>query len=177
MLDFRRDPLDRPFNSVQEHDEHIISLWNSNVDPKDNVYILGDLSFLPKGELLGALYRMNGNKHLVLGNHDKRNLNNEVKKRFCWVKDYYELKYEGQHIVMSHYPMLVWNKHYRGSWMLHGHSHGHLKEDPLAKRMDVGLDAAKNLLPSKEMRPLSFEEVKKVMDNRGFKALDHHGAQ
>jgi calcineurin-like phosphoesterase family protein len=58
----------RPFKSIQEHDEELVRRWNETVGPKDTVWHLGDVFFGREGhKILGML---NGNKKLVLGNHD-----------------------------------------------------------------------------------------------------------
>ncbi|MBQ3404908.1 MAG: hypothetical protein IJG63_05785 [Oscillospiraceae bacterium] len=36
---------DRPFRSIEEHDETLISNWNSVVQPRDDVFILGDFAY------------------------------------------------------------------------------------------------------------------------------------
>ena len=63
----------RPFKSAHEMNETIIANYNALVSPSDTVYMLGDLgilnsSALPKLE--SVIQRLNGNKHLILGNHD-----------------------------------------------------------------------------------------------------------
>ena len=64
---------DRPFNDVFEMNEKILDNWNESIKPSDKVYHLGDVYF---GGGLGPEYwdsflsRLNGNKRLVLGNHD-----------------------------------------------------------------------------------------------------------
>jgi len=62
---------DRPFSSVEEMDEHLISAWNKSVRPNDSVYILGDLIFRSTASPDSYLSRLRGKKHLILGNHDK----------------------------------------------------------------------------------------------------------
>jgi len=63
----------RPFKSVDEMNYKIIKNLNMYVTHEDDLYILGDLTFLSpsKWETLGKLIRqINGRKHLILGNHD-----------------------------------------------------------------------------------------------------------
>jgi calcineurin-like phosphoesterase family protein len=61
----------RGFATVEEHDEHIIASWNSVVDKRDVTYILGDVTMEKKASY-ALLDRLNGVKHVVLGNHDRR---------------------------------------------------------------------------------------------------------
>lgn len=173
---------DRPFANVKEMNEAMIDNWNSVVKPDDVVFHLGDFAFADPENFLD---RLNGRKRLVLGNHDKSITGNTLKK-FEWVKPYAEVYINDstlppttdrwgkkvadgrQHIVLMHYAMRVWNKSHHGSWMLYGHSHGSLPDDPNALSIDVGVD-------SHNFRPVSYEEVKQIMSSKQFKPVDHHG--
>lgn len=62
------EPEHRPFDTIEEHDEKLIELWNKRVEPKDIVWHLGDVAL--KQSALGIVARLNGEKRLVLGNHD-----------------------------------------------------------------------------------------------------------
>lgn len=154
---------DRPFKSVDEMNEALIKNWNAKVKPQDTIYHLGDFCMASEGQRI--LDRLNGKKHLVKGNHDKKGA-----KLNGWesVSDYLEFKHNKQLIVMSHYAMRVWNKSHYGSWMLYGHSHGSLPDDPNAKSFDVGVDCH-------NYAPLSFSEVKAIMAKKNMVAVDHHG--
>lgn len=65
----KRVPEFRPWATVEEHDREIIARWNAVVNPKDTVWHLGDVWFGKDGHL--ALAELNGNKRLVMGNHDR----------------------------------------------------------------------------------------------------------
>lgn len=71
----------RPFFTLSEMQDTIISNWNSRVTKADNVYILGDM-FWYNEEAPDILDKLKGNKFLVLGNHDRPNT--EMVKRFVW---------------------------------------------------------------------------------------------
>lgn len=58
----------REFESIEEHDEHIVKCWNEVVRPQDKVYHLGDVVINRKA--LPIFSRLNGHKRLVRGNHD-----------------------------------------------------------------------------------------------------------
>lgn len=162
----------RPFETVEEMNEALIERWNNKVPKTARVYVLGDFSFLKKAETEAVLDRLHGRICLVRGNHDKNRIDGPITKRFEWVKDYYESKTDdGRKVVMSHYAMVVWNKSHFGSWMLHGHSHGYLKDDTRIRRLDVGVDTHPNL------EPYSFEEIKQRMESRGIVAFDQHQPQ
>lgn len=69
------DYENRPYCSVEEMDEALIANWNSVVKKQDKVYLLGDLSFYGDKETEKIVHRLKGMKYLVLGNHDKTNVN------------------------------------------------------------------------------------------------------
>lgn len=127
----------RGFLTTEEMDTCLINCWNRVVGNHDIIYHLGDLSFHKADKTLSILYQLNGQICMVKGNHDR--FNSDMKQRFTWIKDYYELKQGSKTIVMCHYPFETWNKSHYGSWHLHGHSHGNLQTKSLG-RMDVGVD-------------------------------------
>lgn len=63
----------RPFDTLNEMHDAIITGWNSVVKPSDKVYMLGDLT-LERGENFEPTARvvaeLQGQKRMLLGNHD-----------------------------------------------------------------------------------------------------------
>jgi calcineurin-like phosphoesterase family protein len=149
--------------------EGMITNWNAMVRPGDLVYHLGDFAFTTPEVATKIARRLNGQKYLVFGNHDKRlRKEPDFLKHWIWAKDFAEIKVGDQKIVLCHYAMLTWNQSHRGSWNLHGHSHGSLPDDPNANRVDVGVDCW-------DYQPVHFDTIKSLMDKKTFKPLDHHG--
>ena len=158
---------ERPFSTVEKMNEHLIRVWNRCVPRNGRVFHVGDFSFGNRKRTEEILDRLHGQIHLVRGNHD-RAIKGALAQRFASVQDYLELKTpDGTKVVMSHYPMVTWNKAHHGSWMLHGHSHGNLL-DVGNRRIDVGVDT------HTVFAPYSFEEIEARMDGRGFVQVDHH---
>lgn len=158
----------RPFSNEEEMDEALIANWNSKVQPGDTVYHLGDIFFCKEDRALSILRRLNGQKFLVFGNHDKLVKNSaRVREQFAQCTDYKEVTIEDQKIILCHYPMITWNRSHRGSWMLHGHCHGSLVYPFEARIHDVGVDP-------NGLHPLSFEDVRRIMNTKKFSAVDHH---
>ena len=165
----------RPFKDVEQMDAMLIKNWNSVVGYQDDVYHLGDFSLTSAERSLRILEQLNGNKHLIKGNHEKSVLEKSfTREKFAWIKDYYELKVEDldargnrQSIVLLHYAMKVWNKSHHGAWHLYGHSHGSLPDDINSLSFDVGVD-------SHDYFPISYEQVKRIMSKKEFKPIDHH---
>lgn len=166
----------RPFKSVEDMNEKLIAEWNARVDQHDTVYHLGDFAFMPYDVLKRTARRLNGTKHLILGNHDKEIIKNRQdllsSGTFATIQNYYELKTEGEFIVLFHYGQRVWNKSHHGSIMLYGHSHGSLP--PFGKSVDVGVDCKEI---TEEYRPVSLTEVLAYMKKREFISVDHHGME
>lgn len=115
----------RPFETLEEMNLTIIKNWNNAVHSKDCVYILGDLAW--KNSLaIEVLKQLKGRKFLIKGNHDKPS--EELCKYFEWVKDYAKIVDQSGHnpaekIVLSHYPMISWDKSHHGVVHLYGHVH------------------------------------------------------
>lgn len=163
----------RPFKDVDHMNEELIKSWNNVVDEDDEVYHIGDVSLMSPEKTSEVLYRLNGKIYLIRGNHEKSVMKKQYNRdRFEWILPKAEITIEGQFIILDHYSGRVWNKSHRGSWMLYGHSHNSLEYDPWGKSMDVGVDSAYKILG--EYRPFSFEEVKRILDKREIKFIDHH---
>src|SRR5687767_6005129 len=61
----------RPYASVEEMDEAMITNWNDRVRPGDTVYHLGDFTFYRREDQQRRIIdSLNGNIKLILGNHD-----------------------------------------------------------------------------------------------------------
>jgi calcineurin-like phosphoesterase family protein len=171
----------RPFNDVEEMNETIIENWNNKV-PKDGVvFFLGDLSFKSFKQTEEIFSKLNGTIHVINGNHDRwkvvKNLNIasiqnmlEIKVLDSSVENH---RFDGrQPISLCHYPLLVWDKHHAGSWHLHGHCHHNLvnngqhTEYYKRKVIDVGTNGH-------NYTPLSYDDVKNIMNNKDIKLIDH----
>lgn len=70
---------------------------------------------------------LNGNKHLIIGNHDKKFLKNrDFREQFVEVTNYKEITLDDREkkgIVLCHYPIPCFNHHYYGWYHLYGHVH------------------------------------------------------
>lgn len=113
----------RCFSSIQEHDELLIKNWNSVVTNQDEVYILGDFSWLYARETEEIIKKLNGSKFLVKGNHDRFAKDGACKKLFQGIYDYKMIQDGDKNVVLSHYPIMFWNGQHRKSVHLFGHVH------------------------------------------------------
>jgi calcineurin-like phosphoesterase family protein len=158
----------------ENHTEWLVDVWNKNVTPADVCYNLGDYSFAKKYEDIAKFTeRLNGNKILIKGNHDRReNLDRLVKDKLitAWY-DYKEIKIGETSVCLFHFPVSSWNKQGHSSWHLHGHCHGN-HADSKGKMLDVGIDSAYNIY--KEHKFFTEEDIAVYMQDLSVYVADHH---
>lgn len=116
----------RPFNDVTEMNEYIIRKWNNTVAPNDKVYHLGDVTFKYGREFNELMSRLNGQKRLILGNHDK--IKGTDLMRWFEKVDLWKGFKEGD-FTCSHIPLRLENLR-DGKFNVHGHIHQNVMEDP-----------------------------------------------
>lgn len=141
----------RPFESVEEMNEGLIQKWNENIKPHDEVYHLGDFSFGKKELTASVLERLNGQIHLVRGNHDSQFDSNlkDYLTSMNWYKAIPRKRF-GHKMFLMHFPIECWDSMEYGSIMLHGHLHGDASHDGVSvkpNRMDVGIDTRMGYTP------------------------------
>ena len=154
-------------DAIMRMDCFIIDKWNSIVDKHDEVYILGDFSFHGVEKTQRIFHRLNGNKHLIIGNHDGSGSAiqgwatcKQMRLLDC-KKSRFDFLTENKRLFMCHFPMQSWGYLEKGSIMLHGHCHGRidaLNESIPGLRLDVGWDGQKNMW--------SLEDIVEYMDNK-----------
>lgn len=157
-------------SDVEEMNEVLIANHNSVVNPTDTVFYLGDFSFGGPKETREIIRRLNGNKILILGNHDKViEDNRDIQLMFNSVHTEYTLKIDKKtSLFMHHFPFHIWNKAHYGVFHLHGHVHGSLKQEDM-RRLDIGVDNR----PLGDMMPWSWDEVYDTLKDKSYRI--HHG--
>lgn len=146
---------DRPFRDTRDMDEALVANWNRRVGPNDTVFHLGDFCWR-KGNGRSILAQLRGRKHLILGNHDAK----EIAAADDWesIGHYQMIRREpGVHpdLVLFHYPIEEWDNVRHGAVHLHGHVHARLP--PTRQRLDVGVDCW-------DFAPVSLDEVLAVAE-------------
>lgn len=137
----------RPFNSVEEMDEQMISNWNSIVEKDDIVYHLGDFGNYE------TIRKLNGNIILLFGNYEHREILSvnhllelgfkEVdtwKKRTILLEDIKSDTYKEDNLYlnMAHEPSNINNHYCKNEFNIFGHIH----KLQMVKRfgLNVGVD-------------------------------------
>lgn len=138
----------RPFENADEMNEIMIAKWNAVVGKQDKVFHLGDFSFLNKDKTAAIVSRLNGYKHLILGNHDRG------RSRAWWLDAGFEEVSEYPIIYkdfffLSHEPMYM-NRH-MPYVNVHGHIHSQKYEG--ANYFNVSVEHW-------DYTPLTFEQIR-----------------
>ena len=148
----------RPHKTLKEMHTDIIFKWNKRVSKKDTVYMLGDIASTSNAEetreLISILKQLNGKKVLIVGNHDRKILNN-YGFRSCFIKiEEYLRIFDNKHkVILFHFPIEDWESKKKGAIHLHGHIHN--KEISFIKnRFHVGCDVNR-------FTPLTLAEILK----------------
>jgi calcineurin-like phosphoesterase family protein len=168
----------------------IINKVNEIVRPNDIIFNLGDFCLnTTEEEFESFLSALNcQNIYYITGNHNsrikdayKKALQSELGradinaypvryKNIVFCGDYMEVVIDGQLIIMCHYPMDVFNEMRHSAIMVCGHSHYTYEKTRSdyqgSKRLDLSWDG--------HMKPLSFQEVRNIMNKKNIPELDHH---
>lgn len=139
--------LQRNFNDITEHNNHVIKQHNQTVKPSDTIYLLGDICF--DENKLNIVSQLNGNKILVLGNHDKFNslsyLNNGIQK----IQGAIKLKYNHKRFILTHIPI---SEYCFDNYALNIHGHLHNKTLRDKRYVNVCMERINYI-------PISIDEV------------------
>lgn len=159
----------RPFCDKDEMNRVLIENWNNTVGKDDLVIHGGDVIFNGNNtsQARKILNELNGKIILVKGNHDGKMLkDSSLRKRFEGIYDTYEVHDGGDTIIVSHMPLLEWNKMYRGAKLFYGHIHNNIDNDTyhiMAKyrpeAYNIGVDIT-------SYKPCTKEEV--ISYNKAF---------
>lgn len=158
-----------------EHDEYLIEVINQTVTANDELYILGDLGLsTARGFMLTAskLCLLNvpaRNRHLIIGNHDGKNITQTMKDilgpQFADIQKLGIISFEKDIVILTHHPSLIHYDQMRIAtgitsnatdlksqksslqipedlWHLYGHTHSkNPYEFGCKKHVNVGIDA------------------------------------
>lgn len=180
----------RGYDSAAHAAQQVAHKINERVGKNDTLFFIGD-GFLNATEEQVELWfdSINcDNIFYLYGNHESipyRLYKKEIFKTFfrddievyplkienvTYLGNYQEIEIGKQRIVLSHFPLHVFNKGHHGAWAISGHSHMTDKtrcpDYPYGKVLDVGWDKRNDVW--------SFDEIFEVMKNKSVKIHDHH---
>ena len=105
--DFIYEP--RGFDSVWDMNDAIVKNWNKVVHPEDVVYVLGDIMLGNNDKGIKLLRQLNGNLHIILGNHDTDMRRELYYQSWNVIDTSYadRFNYGKYHFYCSHYPTIT----------------------------------------------------------------------
>lgn len=112
----------RPFVSCEQMNGELIKRWNQVITNRDRVFVLGDMFWCKGDEAVCVLEKLNGQKFLVKGNHDRCH-DTKFFKQFASINEYMEVEDDGRKVVLCHYPIPCFKNHFYGWYHLYGHVH------------------------------------------------------
>ncbi len=108
-----------------DHNEYMVQRWNQVVGQDDRILHLGDLFFWrnngPEKFEEDILPRLNGDKYLIIGNHDKLKVVEYERMGFKVIEPF-TARICNRTVSFDHYP-LPWNVNRPGQTHIHGHIH------------------------------------------------------
>ncbi len=144
----------RVFSSVEEMDEVMIERWNKTVKPGEKIYHLGDLGF-SKPNLEKIMPRLNGQKRLILGNHDGYQMKfyeQYFKKIICSWRPI-------RSCIFSHHPLYIGAGNERILANVHGHIHRGQINDP--RYLNISVEET-------DYYPIHYDQIIQTFKDRGI---------
>lgn len=134
----------RPFDTMDAHNRAIINAWNETVDDHDIVYHLGDVAF---NSGLQLVRHLNGDKRLVLGNHDHKDMREFRAVGFNEIYGYVDV---GRAATLTHGPL---HPDHIGPRNVNIHGHIHTLPSPKGPYCNVSIEQLEGY------RPILLEEA------------------
>lgn len=144
----------RVFDSVDHMNECMFDNWNSVVAPEDTIYHLGDVLFgMDKDKWLAENFnKLNGKKHLILGNHDNPKF---LAPYFQSIALWKDMSSDG--LLLSHTPQhestLAESHRFGTDPVLNVHGHIHSNPSPEGPYKCVCVEQT-------DFKPVNLDELK-----------------
>lgn len=125
----------RNFANVEEMNTTLINNWNNVVGKNDIVFHLGDFCFGGPPKWINILEQLNGHIYLIMGNHEYKNLKDNVKQYFVDVTQQMRIQIDGWTLYLNHFPYLCFG----GAWNTDrkvGQAFGHVHSSPTCTGKD-----------------------------------------
>lgn len=159
----------------------LVTLWNATVQPDDTVFFLGDFAMGKVAENVQFMNHLNGNVHLIWGNHDRPHpgATRDDEKRRMFTHMYSDAGFatqrqdgfynfsNGYTAVLNHFPYAgdsededrypEFRPEDQGMPLVHGHIHDLWRVRD--RMINVGLDAWGRLLTEEEVGGLVKQAV------------------
>lgn len=144
------------FDTIDEMETKLIARFNERVSDGDTVWLLGDIAAEPD-VAVRTLSRMNGDKKLVIGNHDRKWISDPTARSLLSdIQEMCVMLMDGIPVTLCHYPLFEWYKSKYTGVLIHGHMHGKPITEPLyrlSRAFDVSVE-------NTDFYPVSWEEIR-----------------
>lgn len=133
----RFDLMGRPFRTIDEMIDTLVTNHNNLVYPDDEVFVVGDVCYQKRPEYLCRVADFHGKKTLIRGNHDRVISDEEFLKYFDRVVPEgagIDLDIEGIPCYLTHYPTTAKQERFN----LVGHIHAAWKYQ--LNMLNIGVD-------------------------------------
>jgi len=149
--------FDRPFESIQEMNNHMIGSWNSVVSDDDHVYVIGNFAWDPMtaDEMIGQL---NGTIYLVRGEYDSasEDVANLHEDKFSICENDIQIDDENG-ICISHWPLHEWYRKDKGYHLVTAFPDKKYKSNHNEHIINVNCD-------DWSFKPVELKNIKKLFD-------------
>ena len=173
----------KAFENSDDMDEHIINVWNKQVNPEDIVYHLGDFFLYTKYQkLLDTIDRLNGKIIWIAGNHDSHKNGRRINRYYLKKADESgpkvtflphgcRLIIDGYTLFLNHYGQLLGGR--PKVFSIHGHIHA--AKTMFQNHINIGLDNIESEFEDLEFgQPISLERLMDCIKEReAFMAVNN----
>lgn len=160
----------RPFSNSEEMDEEMVRRWNEVVKHDDKVYHLGDVVISKKH--LNTVFRLNGNKRLIRGNHDLFKTKEYIEVGF---KEIYGVRVL-EDMVLTHVPLHPAAITQRWGVNVHGHYHANIVEKKIFNQIVEDPLYCNVSVEQIDYRPIELSELRaRIKKNREVAGEPNHG--
>lgn len=148
--------VNRPFKNVQQMEKTIIDNYNAVVKEDDEAWFIGDFTMFGPDRrhyIERILSLLNGQKHLVFGNHDRFKPFTYLDMGFTSAHTYFPMTIKGIDFVLCHDPAVYdFVKNTEGV-LICGHIHGWFQHClPQHRIINVGVDVW-------DFKPVSIDQI------------------
>ncbi len=170
----------RPFKTIEEMNNTLVDRWNETVSSGDRVFVLGDMFWCNEDFAAPILQSLNGEKVLVLGNHDTYK-KQAFRSQFSRITEYLEVKDGGKNVVLCHYPIPCFKNHFHGWYHLYGHVHNSfewnvMEHDKMLLKELYGhpcnMFNVGAMMPWMDYTPRTLEQIELLSSGWGMEAVE-----
>lgn len=145
---------DRPFKTVEQMNVELILRWNQTVNKSDIVFFLGDFGFGNAEQIIEWGRQLNGNKSIILGNHDTKSPDVYHEAGFRFISKY-PILWNG-YFILSHKPVFITES------SPYFNIYGHVHNNP--SYVDFSHNSFCVSAERVDYKPITYEEIQRSIN-------------